>query len=120
MDNRLQNSEKEQKESIIRTVARFIKYNKILVLFSLILSVLIIFTIFGNKGLIRKIRLESELKHYEEILNKEKEKSKEYKETIDSLQNSDEKIERVAREKYGMTKEGETIYFIKVDSSESK
>jgi cell division protein FtsB len=36
---------------------------------------------------------------------------------IDELKTSDKKVEKVAREKYGMVKEGEEIYKIQVDST---
>ena len=36
---------------------------------------------------------------------------------IEDLKSSDRKIEKVAREKFGMVKEGEEIYKIQVDST---
>ena len=47
----------------------------------------------------------------------EQKRNTEIKKEIDELNNSDKKIEQVAREKYGMTKDGEKIYKIKIDST---
>ena len=74
-------------------------------------------TVFGNKGIIYRIRLESEKKQLEEQFQTEINKGEELKKEINELNNSENKIEKVAREKYGLTKEGEQIYRIKVDST---
>lgn len=44
-------------------------------------------------------------------------KTKELQKDIEELKSSDKKIEQTAREKYGMTKENETIYKILIDST---
>jgi len=74
-------------------------------------------TVFGNKGIISRVRLESEKKQLEEQFQTEINKSEELQKEINELNNSENKIEKVAREKYGLTKEGEQIYRIKVDST---
>ena len=74
-------------------------------------------TVFGNKGIISRIKLESEKKQLEEQFQTEINKSEELQKEINELNNSENKIEKVAREKYGLTKEGEQIYRIKVDST---
>ena len=102
---------------MFRTIVRFIKYNKIFGLFLLILLILIYMTVFGNKGIIYRIRLESEKKQLEEQFQTEINKGGELQKEINELNNSENKIEKVAREKYGLTKEGEQIYRIKVDST---
>ena len=108
---------KEDKESSFKTVLRFLKHNKIFGLFLIIVLLLIYMTIFGNKGLIYRIDLESEKKQLEEQLQTEINKGEELQEEINELNNSESKIEKVAREKYGLTKEGEQIYRIKVDTT---
>ena len=108
---------KEDKDSLFKIVLRFLKYNKIFGLFLIIVLLLIYMTIFGNKGLIYRIDLESEKKQLEEELQTEINKGEELQKEINELNNSESKIEKVAREKYGLTKEGEQIYRIKVDST---
>lgn len=109
--------EDKEKESVFKTVLRFLKYNKIFALFLVIVLLLVYMTIFGNKGLIYRIDLESEKKQLEEELQTEINKGEELQKEINELNNSESKIEKVAREKYGLTKEGEQIYRIKVDST---
>ena len=108
---------KEDKESSFKNVLGFLKHNKIFGLFLFIVLLLLYMTIFGNKGLIYRIDLESEKKQLEEELQTEINKGEEFQKEIHELNNSESKIEKVAREKYGLTKEGEQIYRIKVDST---
>ncbi|MBN8569803.1 MAG: septum formation initiator family protein [Ignavibacteria bacterium] len=104
-------------DGLLKIVMRFIKYNKKVVLFVLVLTGLIVFASVGNKGLISRIKMESERKDLEEQLKAEQMKTKELQKDIEELKSSDKKIEQTAREKYGMTKENETIYKILIDST---
>lgn len=115
-----QNKTRDKKESAFTRIARFIKYNKIFILFIIILSVLLFSSLFGSKGLIYRLKLESEKKELEKQMQGEMKKGEELQKEIEELKNSDKKIEEVAREKYKMTKEGEKIYKVIVDSTEKK
>jgi len=106
-----------EKESIFRITARFIKYNVKLVFAVVFFTGLISLAVFGNKGLLQRIQLESEKKDLEKMLEAEVKKTDELKKEIEELKNSDKKIEEIAREKYGMTKEGEKIYKVIIDST---
>jgi len=107
----------KEKDSLIKTIARFIKYNSRVVFAIVFFLGLISLAAFGNKGLIQRIQLESEKKDLEEILKAEIKKTEELQKEIEELKSSDSKIEKVAREKYGMTREGEKIHKIIVDST---
>lgn len=109
--------EESDKDSILKSVARFIKYNLKLVFAVLFFLGLISIALFGNKGLIQRIKLENESKNLEKLLEAEVRKSSDLQKEIDELKSSDEKLEEIAREKYGMTKEGEKIYKIIIDST---
>jgi cell division protein FtsB len=109
--------EAKEKESLFKVIVRFIKYNKIFGLFLLILLILVYMIIFGNKGVVYRIKLESEKKELEEQLQTEINKGEYLQKEINELKSSEDKIEKVAREKYGLTKEGEQIYRFKVDST---
>lgn len=74
-------------------------------------------TVFGDKGLLSRMSLENEKKTFEEQLKAETNKTGELQKEILDLNNSNEKIEKVAREKYGLTRDGEKIYKIKIDTS---
>lgn len=109
----------ESAESTFRKIAKFIKYNVRLVLVILFFICLISLALFGNKGLIQRIKLESEKKNLEKMLEAEVKKTSDLQKEIEELKTSDEKIEKVAREKYGMTKDGEKIYKIIIDSTKN-
>ena len=106
-----------KRDGLLKIVLRFIKYNKKVVLFVIVLMGLIVFASIGNKGLISRIKMEGERKDLEEQLKAEQMKTKELQKDIEDLKSSDKKIEQTAREKYGMTKENETIYKILIDST---
>lgn len=108
---------KQDKESILRIIARFIKYNLKFVFALLFFIGLILFAVFGNKGLLQRMQMESEKKDLEKMLEAEVKKTEYLKKEIEELKSSDKKIEEVAREKYGMTKEGEKIYKVIIDSA---
>lgn len=110
----------ESKDGLLTEIARFIKYNLRLVLVIIFFIGLISLAAFGNKGIIQRIRLESEKSELEKQLDAEIKKTEFLQKEIDELKNSDKKIEKIAREKYGMTKEGEKIYKVIIDSTKNE
>jgi len=111
---------KDKGESILVIVIRFIKYHKLFTLLALIIISMVVYGVIADKGLLTRFKFQHEKTRLEKQLIEEKKKQDTLKKEIDSLINSDDKIERAAREKYGMTKEGEVIYKIEVDSNGSK
>ncbi|MBI5403818.1 MAG: septum formation initiator family protein [Ignavibacteriae bacterium] len=107
----------EIRESILKKTIRFFKYNKLALIFIIVIFFQSGIALFGSKGLMTRLKLESEKKQYEKMLNDELKKTDSLKLEIKELNTSDRKIEKVAREKYGMTKDGEKIIKIKVDST---
>lgn len=107
----------ENNQGLIAAIARFFKYNLRLAIVLIFFAALISFALFGSKGILQRMKLESEQKSLEEQLRNEVRRSAELQKEIDELRSSDKKIEEVAREKYGMTKEGEKIQRIEVDST---
>ena len=104
-------------EGLFTSIARFLKYNLRFALALVLFAGLILFALFGNKGIIQRMKLESEQESLQKQLQSEIDRSKELEKEIEELKTSDKKIESVAREKYGMTKEGEKIQKIIVDST---
>lgn len=104
-------------DGIFTSIARFMKYNMKLVFIIVFFTALISLAVFGNKGIIQRFKLEEERKELEKQLEAEHRKSEELRKEIDLLKTSDKKIEEVAREKYGMTKDGEKILKVVVDST---
>lgn len=75
------------------------------------------YAVFGGKGLLNRTKLASENSRLMDKIKNDSAISIELKKEVDELNNSDKKLEQVAREKYGMVKEGEKIIKIKVDST---
>jgi cell division protein FtsB len=73
--------------------------------------------VFSNNGLLKRMKLENEKKELEKNISIEQKKSDSLEKKIKEIQTSDQELERIAREKYGMTKEGEKIYRIYTDST---
>lgn len=78
-----------------------------------IITALFIYLIFAEKGLIKRISLEIEkakLKKEIELIEKE---NASLRQKIHELETNPKAIEKIAREKYGMAKEGEEVFIIK-------
>ena len=75
------------------------------------------YAVFGRKGILQRVELELENRGLQQKLRDEKDRTVMLQNEIELLKTSDKKIEKVAREKYGMTKEGEEIYKVVVDST---
>ena len=82
--------------------------------FLLLLLIALGFLIFNNSGYIKYLKLKSEVKEIRNEVSAKELENKNLDAEIDSLEKKNpNKIEQVAREKYGMMKKGEKI--IKVE-----
>jgi len=79
----------------------------LLLSFILILGILIVF---GEKGLLHRLRLQRELARIKETNTKMAEENRKLKEEARRLQSERKYIEEIARKELGMVKEGEIIY----------
>lgn len=104
-------------DGFFTNIFRYINRRKRFFVFLVILLLILIYAVFGKKGLLQRYELEMENKELLQKLKDEQAKTLMLQREIDELKTSDKKIEKVAREKYGMTKEGEEIYRIQVDST---
>jgi len=68
--------------------------------------------LFGNHGLIRYLQLQNQRKELTRQITALKEEQLRLQKEIDMLQNNYRYIEKIAREKYQMGKDGEKIYFM--------
>lgn len=100
-----------------KNIIRYFYHRKtfffVLLIFLLVLS----YALFGKKGILQRVDLEMENKELRQKLKEEQDKTIMLQKEIEQLKSSDKKIEKVAREKYNMSKEGEEIYKIQVDST---
>jgi cell division protein FtsB len=88
------------------------KKRSAIVLVSIVLAV---YLTFDNKGIIARIRLDSQKRQLEEKILQAEAETKELQAQIKALEGDKKTIEKIAREKYGMAKDGETIYRVKKD-----
>ncbi|MGB9697480.1 MAG: FtsB family cell division protein [Ignavibacteria bacterium] len=101
----------------ITKIARYFKYNKISFIFFLIILTVLIGGIFNSKGLITRIKLTKVKNELEQQRNAEQKRTDQLQQEIEQLKTSDKKIEEIARDKYGMYRDGEKVYKIIVDST---
>ncbi len=106
-----------ERDGLFKSIARFLKYNTRIVFVIIFFAGLLSLAVFGNKGILQRYKLEAERKELEKQLDDEYKKAEVLRKEIEELRTSDEKMEKVAREKYGMTKEGETIQKVIIDST---
>jgi cell division protein FtsB len=79
-----------------------------------------IFMIFTDFGLFRRYKLEFEKNMIEKDIQKQRHISDSLLQVIYKMQSDTFEIERVAREKYGLVKQTEQIYFISTDSTNNQ
>ncbi|HEY6952151.1 MAG TPA: septum formation initiator family protein [Bacteroidota bacterium] len=77
--------------------------------------VVVTYLVFDNKGIIARVKLESQKRELEHKVLQAEAETKQLQAQIKALQGDKKTIEKIAREKYGMAKEGETVYRIKKD-----
>jgi len=82
-------------------------------LFAIVGMLLVSYVLFNNRGVIARIRLEHERQVMIEKLKAADEETKRLQTYLKALDGDKKTIEKVAREKYGMAREGETIYKVK-------
>ena len=86
-------------------------YNRrILIPILLLLSVMIFFTFFGEKGLLQVYRLRSELKEIERVNMELRRENERLRVEIDNLRTNKKYIEELARRNLGLVKKGEIVY----------
>ena len=86
-------------------------YNKkVLVTILLLVSVMIFFTFFGDKGLLQVYRLRRELREIERVDMGLRQENERLIGEIDNLRTNKKYIEELARRELGLVKKGEIVY----------
>jgi cell division protein FtsB len=75
--------------------------------------IVIIIGLFSNKGILRRIQLEKEKAVWLDSIKKAEYEQKQLEQQSKELDSDKKAIEKVARENFGMVKEGETVYKLK-------
>jgi cell division protein FtsB len=104
-------------DSFFKNVVRYIYHRRKFFLYLVLLLLILSYAVFGKKGILQRVELEMENRDLKEKLKNEQEKTLMLQKEVEDLRTSDKKIEKVAREKYGMVKEGEEIYKVVTDST---
>ena len=68
------------------------------------------YVLFNNKGVVQRIRLERERKEMIQKIQQAEKEQKQLQEQSKALEGDKKAVEKVAREKYGMVREGEKVY----------
>lgn len=104
---------KTRKSSRLRDALRRMTQNRRAVAGVVLGVPLVLFLLFNSRGVVQRIRLERAKVELEESIRKAEEETARLKAESRALDGDTKAVERVAREKYGMAKEGETVYRVK-------
>ena len=83
---------------------------KYLLFLSVFISGVLIFAIFGSRGLIQIYKLKEEGTRVQISNARLQEENKKLAEQIKRLRNNKEEVEKIAREELGLVKKGEIVY----------
>lgn len=78
-----------------------------------LLTFIALYIVFDNKGVLKRIRLEHEKTEWIQKVKTDSIETKRLMDSINALEGDKKTIEKVARERYGMVREGETVYQVK-------
>lgn len=101
---------KQKKRFDFKSAAKKILKNKKLMIacgFALLLGG---YVVFGNRGIVQRIRLQQQKAELEVKIREAEEETKSLQSQSKALDGDKKAIEKVAREKYGMVREGEKVY----------
>lgn len=93
-------------------LTRSLRKKKVRIALLIIIPVLSFIT-FSNKGILQRLSLESQKHEMEEKIREAQKEQARLQQQSKALDNDPKAIEKVAREKYGMVREGETVYKVK-------
>lgn len=102
-------------ERLFKKIAKSAAKNKKRTALIIALFLLFLYFLFDNKGIIARLRLEAEHREWIEKVKADSAETKRLQEQIKALEGDKKTIEKTAREKYGMAREGETVYQVKKD-----
>ena len=102
--------ERIRKMADVRALLTKLRTNKRLSLILVLGFALLVYVLFNSQGVLQRIRLEREKKEMIEKIQRAEEEQKQLQEQSKALEGDKKAIEKVAREKYGMVREGEKVY----------
>ncbi len=103
------NKSGKKEHRLLRMLLRPLRNKRILATLIVLIPTLL-FVTFSSKGIIRRVKLEEEKRKWKEKIIEALVEEKRLQEEIKALENDLGMIEKIARERYGMVREGETVY----------
>lgn len=104
---------KAKRKFDVRATLRKVAKNKRAML-SLVIGIpLVLFLMFGSHGIVQRLRLENQKAELEAKILQAEAETKRLQAESKALDGDKKAIEKVAREKYGMAREGETVYRVR-------
>lgn len=79
----------------------------------------ILYVVFGSHGIVQRIQLQDRISQLQQQIEAVKADNDRLKLEAKALESDPKMIEKVAREKYGMSREGETVYRIRKPDEQS-
>jgi len=84
--------------------------NKKVLLRLLILVPILLYALFNNKGVVQRMKLEAQKDEMEQKVREAEAEGNRLRTEVKALESDPTAIEKVAREKHGMVREGEKVY----------
>lgn len=101
---------KPKKRFAPNELLRRVRRNPVRAVVLVIGTVIVGFALFGGRGFVHRFRLEQQKTELEQKIREAEAEQKRLQQESRSLDTNKRTIEKVAREKYGMTRPGETVY----------
>ncbi|MDL1892753.1 septum formation initiator family protein [Sphingobacteriales bacterium CHB3] len=101
---------KSNRSSNVKTkLVRLLKNKRFMVRF-IIGSAIALYALVGSHGILQRIRLQNQKAELVAKIQAAEEETKRLQSEAKALEGDPQAVEKVAREKYGMIREGETVY----------
>jgi cell division protein FtsB len=101
---------KDKRKPDVRSLVRKLVRNKRLVAGIVVGVPLMLFLLFGSHGIVQRVKLQHQKAGLEMKIQQANEEGKRLQAESKALDGDKSAIEKVARENYGMHREGETVY----------
>jgi len=92
-----------------RALKKFVR-NKKAMAFTFVGVVVLVYGVLGNHGIVQRLRLQHEKAELERKIKASTEETKQLQDQSRDLDTNMKAIEKVARERYGMARQGERVY----------
>ena len=104
---------KTPSRNVVAARLKVIIRHKRTLLAALIVVPVVSFATFSNRGILKRLTLEGEKSAMQAKVHLASQEQRRLQDLSKSLENDPKAIEKVAREKYGMVRDGETVYKVK-------